>query len=334
MAKLKAYLLNNFIKSFSTLFIPFFIIMSLIYIINISKLSARVTLEFSDFLMLYMYVLPDIIFSTLPLTFLGAVINSLSNLSENNETMAIFSVGVTPKKILNYLLPTAILFTLIITIIAIFITPYTTQKMKNYRNKKIYESKLKILPKKLSQTFGKHHVFIDENINGIFKNVTMFTENNDGHVQILLSKNGFIKNDTNSSSYLNLDNGTLYRTKDNGFNVVNFKNMKIYNSSKYYSKKILPTKDYWIENRAKFYYYLLISLSPLLLIILYISFGIYNPRYQKNRSAFYILASILLIYIPAIITRKLDNIYFLFGVLLFWIILSIFIFKNKILKRY
>ncbi len=334
MARLKAYLLTNFTKSFTTLFIPFFIIMSLIYIINISKLSARVTLEFSDFLMLYVYVLPDIIFSTLPLTFLGAVINSLSNLSENNEAIAIFSVGYTPKKLVKLLLPTALLFTLIITIIAIFITPYTTQKMKNYRNKKIYESKLKILPKKLSQTFGKHHVFIDENKNGKFKNVTMFTENSDGHVQILLADSGFIKNDINSSSYLNLDNGRLYRNKDNGFNIVNFKNMKIYNNSKYYSKKILPTKEYWLKEKAKFYYYLLISLSPLFLIVLYISFGIYNPRYQKNRAAFYIILSVLLIYIPSIITRKLSSPYILVAVLIAWVVLSIYIFNKKVLKRY
>jgi lipopolysaccharide export system permease protein len=248
--------------------------------------------------------------------------------------MAIFSVGYTPKKLLRYLLPTAFLFTLIITIIAIFVTPYATQKMKNYRNKKIYESKLKILPKKLSQTFGKHHVFIDENKNGEFKNVTMFTENEDGHVQILLAKKGFVKNDTNSSSYLNLDNGTLYRNKDIGFNIVNFNNMKIYNNAKYYSKRILPTKEYWLENKSKFYYYLLISLSPLFLVILYIAFGIYNPRYQKNKAALYIIVSVLLIYIPSIITRKLSNPYILVAVLIAWIVLSIIVFKKKVLKRY
>ena len=334
MAKLRAYLLNNFIKSFITLFIPFFIIMSLIYIINISKLSARVTLEFNDFLMLYIYVLPDIIFSTLPLTFLGAIINSLSNISESNETIAIFSVGFKPQKILKFLIPTAILFTTIITILAIFITPYTTQKMKNYRNKKIYESKLKILPKKLSQNFGNHHIFIDENRNGKFKNVTMFTQRANGHIQIMLADNGFVKNETNSSSYLNLNDGMLYRYKDNGFNIIDFKNMKLYNNAKYYSSKILSTKEYWLKNRAKFYYYLLISLSPIFLVILYISFGIYNPRYQKNRAAIYILISVLLIYIPAIITRKLDNPYVLLVVFLTWIAISIATFKTRILKRY
>jgi lipopolysaccharide export system permease protein len=308
--------------------------MSLIYVINISKLSARVTLEFNDFIMLYTYVLPDIIFSTLPLTFLGAVINSLSNLSESNEAIAMFSVGFKPQRVLRFLLPSAMLFTTIITILAIFITPYTTQKMKNYRSKKIYESKLKILPKKLSQNFGSHHIFIDENKNGKFKNVTMFTECKSGHVQIMLAQDGFIKNETNSSSYLSLNDGMIYRYKNIDFNIIDFSNLKLYNNSKYYSSKILSTKEYWLKHSGKFYYYLLISLSPILLIILYVSFGIYNPRYQKNRAAVYILISVLLIYIPAIVTRKLDNPYVVAAVFATWLVLSVVTFKNKISKRY
>jgi len=334
MDRLKAYILSNFTRSLITLFIPFFTIMSLIYIINISKLSAKMVLEFQDFFTLYLYVLPDIIFATLPLAFLGAIINSLSHLSESNEVIAIFSIGYRPKKILSYFLPISLIFTVIIVIISIFITPYATQKMYNYRNKKIYESNLKILPKKLSQTFGKHHIFIDENKNGKFKNVTMFTERQDGHMQILLSKDGFMKNEVNSSSYLNLHNGMLYRYRNNGFSIVDFENMKLYNTSKYVSSKILSTKDYWLEHRAKFYYYLLISLSPLLLILLYISLGVYNPRYQRNLSSLYMIGSILLIYLLAIVTRKTDSFYVLIAVFLLWIFISILFFNKRVLKRY
>ncbi len=333
MAKIKQHILNNFLKSFLTLFVPFFIIMSLIYIINIAKLSAKVTLDFSDFITLYSYVLPDIIFATLPLTFIGAIINSLSNMTENNETTALFSLGYSPKKIIHYLLPTAVMFTIFTTILAIFIIPYANQKMTNYRAKKVYESKLKILPKKLSQNFGKHHIFIEENRDGKFKDVTMFTKQSDGSIQILLSKEGNINNDINSS-YLNLDNGTLYKHNNKEFQIVDFKNMKLFNNSKYYSNKILNTKEFWLKHKAKFYYQLLIALSPLMLFILYISFGIFNPRYQKNLASIYILISVLLIYLPAIITRKLNNPYVLVAILILWLVISITTFNKKILKRY
>ncbi len=333
MDRLKAYILSNFTKSFITLFVPFFIIMSLIYIINISKLSSKMVITSKDFMILYTYVLPDIIFVTLPLAFLGAIINMLSNLSENNELIAIFSIGYTPKKILSYLIILTILFTLIVSTLSLFITPYTTQKMQNYRNRLIYESNLKVLPKKLSQSFGNHHIFIDENKNGKFKNITMFTKQGNNS-QILLAKSGFIKNDLNSSSYLNLNNGLLYRYKKDGFTIIDYKNLKLFNNSKYLSNKILDTKDYWLKHKGKLYYYILISLSPILLLLFYFSLAIFNPRYQRNKASISIIISILMIYIPAIIARKIDNIYTLTAIIIFWITISIFLFYKNILKRY
>jgi lipopolysaccharide export LptBFGC system permease protein LptF len=110
--------------------------------------------------------------------------------------------------------------------------------------------------------------------------------------------------------------------------------MKLFNNSKYYSNKILNTKEFWLKHKAKFYYQLLIALSPLMLFILYISFGIFNPRYQKNLASIYILISVLLIYLPAIITRKLNNPYVLVAILILWLVISITTFNKKILKRY
>ncbi len=336
MDRLKSYLLNNFTKSFATLFIPFFTILSLIYIINISKLSAKITLSSSDFIAFYLYVLPDIIFATLPLAFIGAIINSISNLTETNEMIAVFASGYKPKKLIKYFFPIALLFTLIIGTLGLFISPYTTQKMQNFKSQKIYESNLKILPKKLSQHFGNNHIFIKSNKDGIFQNVTMFRQNSDKSMQLLISKSGFINNnfDKNINSYLNLDNGSIYKHKDRSFQIIDFKNMKIYNSSKFYSKKILTTKEYWKKNRKKLYYYILISISPLLLFILYIAFGIYNPRYQKNRASIYILLSVLLIYIPSIITRKSGSLYLLIATVILWLTISIIVFNKRVAKRF
>jgi len=335
MVKIKQYLLNNFTKSFLTLFIPFFIIISLIYNLKIAKLSAKITLSFYDFATLYLYFLPDIIFATVPLTFIGAIINSLTNLSQTNETTALFSIGYSPKSLIKFFLPIAILFTIFTTITSIFIIPYTTQSLNNFKAQKIYESKLKILPKKLSQNFGNQHIFIQENNNGIFKDVTMFSKQKDGNVQILIAQKGAIKNNNiNSSSYLSLDNGILYRYKSDKFTIIDFKNMKLFSNSKYYSKKIINTKEFWKKYRKKFYYYILISLSPLFLLILYISFGIYNPRYSKNLSSVYIFISVLLIYNPAILARKYDSIYIVIATLFIWIVISILIFNKKLLKRY
>jgi len=80
MVRVKEFLLTTFTKSFLTLFLPFFIIISLTYLIKLSNLSSKVNLNLIDFGTLYIFVLPHIIFATIPLTFIGAIINSFAKL--------------------------------------------------------------------------------------------------------------------------------------------------------------------------------------------------------------------------------------------------------------
>lgn len=334
MLKLKSYISKTFAKSFLALFIPFYTIISLTYLMNISRLSSRISLNANDFFTFYAFVIPDIIFITLPLTFLGAIINSFSKLSENNETIAIFTLSYSPKKVLKSLFPMALLFTLLLLVITAFIIPYSNQEMSNFKSKKIYESNLKILPKSLSQDFGKHHIFIEENNDGQFKNVTMFTSKEKGQFQVLVSNTGSVINIPNKPSYLNLNKGSIYQTKTNGLQIINFDNMKLFNKAKYYTTKVVSAYRYWLAHKQKFYYYALISLTPLLLFIFFLSVSIYNPRYQKNRSSLYILLSTLIIYIPAILARKEISPYPTIGVMFLWIFLSFLFYNTKILKRY
>jgi len=333
MVRVKEFLLTTFTKSFLTLFLPFFTIISLTYLIKLSNLSSKVNLDLIDFGTLYIFVLPHIIFATIPLTFIGAVVNSFAKLSEDNEMVAVFSLGYSPLKILKYLFPTALLFSILLSIITLYIIPYADQKMDNFEQRKIYEAKLKILPKKLSQNFDNHHIFIEKNSNGIFKNVTMFSQEPNGYLQILLSKSGNIVKDKNTS-YLNLNSGSLYRYKDSNFQIVDFNNMKLFNNQKYYSSKILNPKEFWLQKTKKFFYYLLISISPIFILTLLISVGIYNPRYQRNRASIYILIATLFVYLPSMVAKEINSIYFIIFTLLLWLIISLTIFKTKLLKRY
>jgi len=332
MAKLKSFILNNFTKSFMTLFLPFYVIISLTYLIKLSNLSSKVNLDLGDFATLYLFVVPHIIFATIPLTFVGAVINTFSKLSEDNEAIAIFSLGYSPFKIVKLLIPIAFLFSIFLIILTLYIIPYADQKMDNFENRKIYEAKLKILPKKLSQSFGKHHIFIEKNIDGKFKNITMFTQEKNGYLQILLAKDGSI-NSSKSSSYLNLNRGTLYRYKDSIFQIVDFENMKLYNDKRFYSSKIKTPIEFWKDKKNKFLYFLLISISPISILTLLISLGIYNPRYQENRASIYILFSTLIVYIPAMVAKESASVYVTVTFIVVWIVISILFYKFKLAKR-
>ncbi len=334
MAKLKEYISKIFSKSFLTLFIPFYIIISLTYLLNISRLSSRISLDSQDFLTFYSYVIPDIIFITLPLTFLAAIINLFSKLSENNEAIALFSLGIRPKTLLKTIFPLSLLFTLLLLLIAIFIIPYSNQTMKNFKNKKIYESNLKILPNTLSQDFGGHHIFIEKNSNGNFKNITMFTPKEGNNFQILISESGSVVNPPQEVSYLNLNNGSIYQTQKNDYKIINYKNMKLFNNAKFYTSKVDSFFNYWLKHKQKFYYYTLLSLTPLLLFVFYFSLGIYNPRYQRNFASLYILLSVMVIYIPAVLARKYEYPFVAIAVVFAWILLSILSYYLRVAKRF
>jgi lipopolysaccharide export system permease protein len=46
MVNAKGYITSNFTKSFLTLFLPFFLIISLVYLVKISALTAQIKLTF------------------------------------------------------------------------------------------------------------------------------------------------------------------------------------------------------------------------------------------------------------------------------------------------
>ena len=334
MVKSKQYILQLFSKSFLTLFIPFYIIISLTYLLNISRLSSRMSLDTQDFFTFYSYVIPDIIFITLPLTFLAAIINVFSKLSENNEMIALFSLGITPKKIIQSLFPLSLLFTILLLLIAVFVIPYSNQTMKNFKNRKLYESNLKILPNRLSQDFGDHHIYIEKNTEGKFKNITMFTPKEKNNFQILIADNGSVINIPNKPGYLNLNNGSIYQTQNSDFKIIDYQNMKLFNRAKLYSSRVNSYQKYWRQHKKKFYYYILLSLTPLLLYIFYFSMGIYNPRYQKNLASLYTLLSVIVIYVPSIIARKYETPNVAVAVVVFWILLSFSLYKLRVAKRY
>ncbi|NPA50225.1 MAG: LptF/LptG family permease, partial [Epsilonproteobacteria bacterium] len=96
MAKSKRYILDIFANRFFTYFIPFFIIISMVFIIRLSVLSSKINLTFMELSTLFYYSLPEIFFFTIPLVFIASLITTLSKLSESNEIIALFTLGIRP----------------------------------------------------------------------------------------------------------------------------------------------------------------------------------------------------------------------------------------------
>lgn len=332
MVKAKEFILSNFTKNFITLFLPFFVLISVIYLLKISKYSAKVNLELSDLAIIYSLYLPEILFSVIPITYIAALINTFAKLSSNNELISIFALSYSPLKLVKYLLPTSILLSIIFLILSLYIIPVSDQEINKFEHNKIYEAKLKIIPNTLSQNFNDKQVFVSKSNNNTLEDVVLFSNKN-RNLEILLSKNAKIINNKNYS-YIDLNSGTLYKYKDNNYQIVNFNNMKLYNNTKMTSIKFLSIKKYWQKYHKFITYAIVISLLPIYTLLAGIAFGIFNNRYEKNISSIYILISVLMVYIPSLLVKSSGSVALAISVIVVWLIFSIYIFNKKILKRY
>ena len=94
MVNVRGYISSNFTKSFLTIFLPFFIIISLVFLVRISALTSKIQINIEELFFLYSYSIPAIIFYTLPLSFVAALANVLINLSQGNELIALYALGL------------------------------------------------------------------------------------------------------------------------------------------------------------------------------------------------------------------------------------------------
>jgi lipopolysaccharide export system permease protein len=162
MVNLKRYISSNFTKAFLTIFLPFFLIISLVYLVKISSLTEKIQIDFLELLLLYSYSLPNIIFYTIPLSFIAAVTNTLMKLSQDNELIALYALGLQSKKVLRSILLLGILFSLLLSAISFLGIPMSKQLYSAFKEQKKSEATLNIVPGKLGQKFGNYYIYIKE----------------------------------------------------------------------------------------------------------------------------------------------------------------------------
>ena len=133
MVNVKGYISSNFTKSFLTIFLPFFLIISLVFFVRISTLTSKIQISFAELILLYSYSIPEIMFYTIPLSFVAALANVLIGLSQGNELIALYALGLKSKKILNNFLLLGLLFSLLLARISFLAMPLTKQFYKAFK---------------------------------------------------------------------------------------------------------------------------------------------------------------------------------------------------------
>ena len=304
MVNVKGYISSNFTKAFLTIFLPFFLIISLVYLVKISSLTSQIQISFSELLKLYSYSIPDIIFYTLPLSFIAALANVLLKLSQDNELIALYALGLKANKVLRSLLLLGLLFSLLLAAISFLAMPLSKQLYKEFKSSKKSEAKLNIVAGKLGQKFGDYYIYVKENKKELFQDIVIYNRTKKDEEQFFSSQEGKL-NKTNGVTSLLLNDGYGYTYTENKLQQAKYKSLEVYDTTKNKNFHFEDIVAHWskattnIKMLHRVLFFIFVSLIPLLSVYLVAAFTMINPRYQANRSFLVIFLTTMGLYMTA-----------------------------------
>lgn len=332
MVSIRAYLSSNLTKTFLTVFLPFFFIISLVYLVKISILTAKIQITFPELLQLFAYSIPTILFHTLPISFIASVATTFQRLSVDNELVALFSLGVSSGKIMYPLIVIASLFSTLLAVISFATMPQTNQLYNAFKDSKKAEMRFNIIPEEFGQKFGRYYIYIADENEGKFKNTVIYYQDDNHTDQIISAKSGKMLN-KNSVFSLVLFDGKGYTFDKDVVRETTYRKLQTYDTLGRSASNLHGVGSYWQQSmtddqrKRKMLFYAFISLIPLLSLYMIASFSIINPRYQKGHlfivigsitGLFYFIASSLDKYgtTPMLIVATISS--FVLGVWLFY----------------
>ncbi len=300
---------SNFSKAFLTIFLPFFLIISLVFLVRIAALSSQIQITFGELLQLYSYSIPEIFFYTLPLSFIASLANVLIKLSQDNELIALYALGLKSKKILRSLLILGLLFTLLLASISLLAMPLSKQFYKSFKEEKKNDAKLNIVAGKLGQKFGNYYIYVKEKKDNVFHDIVIYNRTKKENEQFFSSQTGQLKRHQDITSLL-LNEGYGYTYSEVKLQQAQYKTMEVFDSAQKTGFKFEDIRVYWsnlkndLELMKKILFFTFVSFIPLLSVYLVAAFTMINPRYQKNHSFIVIFVITLFLYLVASSLQK------------------------------
>lgn len=343
MVNIKGYVSSNFSKAFLTIFLPLFLIISLVFLVRISSLTSQIQINFVELLTLYAYSVPDIVFYTLPLSFIAALTNVLLRLSQDNELIALYALGLKSNKILRPLLILGFLFSVLLLTISFLAMPLSKQMTKEFKVSKKAEAKLNIVAGKLGQKFGNYYIYVKETSKegnkDMFQNIVIYNRSTKDEEQFFSSEQGQL-NKTQGVTSLLLYDGYGYTYSKDQLQQAKYKSLEVYDTKKNEAFHFQEIVSYWsqaktnikILHRALFFIF--VSLIPLLSVYLVASFSMINPRYQKNHSFLIMFSITFFLYMLASSLEKWGTFVFLGITIIMVLLLGQWLFAKRVKKYF
>ena len=337
--KLNHYLYSQLAITFFPIFLGLFFITSIIFLVKIASLTSVITIDFFELFTLYAYVVPQIIFYTMPISFFISLVITLAKLASEYELTVITSFGLNPVNILKIFLPITLLLSALLLVVSVGLIPKTKFLTKQFLDVKKKEANFNIKASEFGQKFGEWLIYISGKDDKVYDDVKLF-RTDEKKDQFIVSETAILDNDKGSLSF-KLEDGKAFIINEKEFNQIDFQSMYI-NDSIADSKvgRFTNSYEFWKNNIEKnididdLTFFILTSLFPVLSLFLVITFGYFNPRYEKNRAVTYSLISVVLYYV--LIKAIGDRVFLhaLYIIPIIWISATYLLYSKTIKKEY
>jgi len=341
MGRVNHYLLKHFSSLFSSLFFTLFFITSVVFFIKIASITSVIKINFYELGLLYIFLLPNILIYTLPITFFIALCISLFNLSKENETIVLFTLGYKPQKISRFFVVVASILSLLLVINILVLIPTAKQLNANFIDHKRAEAKFNIKATEFGQKFADWLVFIDEkNEKNDYSGIVMYQESSSKNTEkIITAKNANINN-LNATLKLELNNGKAFELSEKMIEQVDFQKMYLTEIQKDQTSRVVDILTYWeqaFKDKKRAYdlaFFLLIALFPIATVLFAISIGTVTYRYEKGGIYISMIIVIFSYLVPGVLLVQYANLPAVAFIVLASIITSYIYYRKKILLRY
>ncbi len=339
MDRLQKYILKNFTTLFLSTFLPLFAIASVIFLIKLAAYTAIIQLSIWEMTKLYLFVLPEILFYILPIAFFISATLSLFKLSNDNEVIVIFALGIKPKFLIKALFKNAFLLTLVLIFDFFILFPHSKILSTNFVSYKKSEAKFNLAASEFGNTFGDWLLYIGgKKKDGTYSKVFLF--NKKGKEEILISaQKAEIINDSGILR-LKLTDGEGYSYSTKKLSQINFKTMMINNTLKTHLHPYKKPLEYWFakdrhNNKVKMFITdTLLSLFPIISLFIVVAIGVVQVRHQKSRVYLYLFISIALYYGLTVGLQNILHFYTIPVVSLTWLLVTYFIYRKTIVNKF
>lgn len=340
MNQLQKYILSNLSSVFLSMFLPLFVIASMIFSIKLATYTAIIKLSLLDMVKLYMFVLPDILFYTLPISFFVAAVLSIFKLSNDNEIVVIFALGIKPSFLVKTLSIPAALLSVLLFIDYFVLYPHTNNLSDNFINQKKSEAKFNLSASEFGNNFGPWLLYIgkEDKEKKRYEDVFLFNKANDEEI-LISAKQADVINDSGVLQ-LELTDGEGYSYSKEKFTQINFDKMTIYDTLKSSLQTYEMPLEFWTSNDGRnkkdrlLTTNTLLSLFPILSIFLVVAIGVVHTRHQKSKIYLYIFFSIILYYAATMSLYRILGFHAIYLISLLWFVGTYFIYQQTITKRF